>query len=421
MTSRVTCDKEINEPSNDHNEPPRLQHDKPERPREVMENESPKAQEQIIQPTNRDTKMIGSLPKPVDKGKGRSTTTKVLRQSKTTPHQHPIYQSLDMPEDSRILIILRRPFLAIAYVMIDVYDKKITLRIASANEIDEKKPELKDLTSHLEYAYLYNDKCFPIIISSKLSEKEKGLLLHVLEKSKGEIAWKMSDIKGISPSFCTHKILMEDDFKPVIQPQRRLNPKVQDVDAKPRHIQWVLLLQGFNIEIKDRKGAEYLVAYHLSRLENPHMEMLNERELADEFPNDHLIMLKTKFNDDEPWYVDFVNYIVGKVVPPKWTSKKRNRFYSQVKNYFWDEYYAFKLCADNIMRRCVAGSEILEILAYCHSGATGGHHSAYVTERKVYEFGFYWPSVFKDAKEYVMKCDTCQIRKYIIKERNASK
>ncbi|GJZ28973.1 DNA-directed DNA polymerase [Tanacetum coccineum] len=70
---------------------------------------------------------------------------------------------------------------------------------ASASEINEKKLELKDLPRHLEYAYLH------------------------------AIAWKMSDIKGISPSYCTHKILIEDDFKPVIQPQRRLNPKVQDV------------------------------------------------------------------------------------------------------------------------------------------------------------------------------------------------
>ncbi|GJX77041.1 hypothetical protein Tco_0816423 [Tanacetum coccineum] len=100
---------------------------------------------------------------------------------------------------------------------------------ANTNEIEEKKPELKDLSSHLEYALLYNNKSFPIIISSKLSEKEKRLLLQVLEKRKGAIAWKMLDIKGISPSLCTYKILMEDDFKPVIQPQRRLNPKVQDV------------------------------------------------------------------------------------------------------------------------------------------------------------------------------------------------
>ncbi|GKD70407.1 hypothetical protein Tco_1324497 [Tanacetum coccineum] len=66
---------------------------------------------------------------------------------------------------------------------------------ASANEIDEKRPELKNLPNHLEYTYLQDDKSFPIIISSKLSEKETKLLLQVLEKRKGAIAWKMSDIK----------------------------------------------------------------------------------------------------------------------------------------------------------------------------------------------------------------------------------
>ncbi|GKE02127.1 reverse transcriptase domain-containing protein [Tanacetum coccineum] len=68
---------------------------------------------------------------------------------------------------------------------------------------------------------------------------------------------------------------------------------------------------------------------------------------------------------------------------------------------------AFKLCSDNVMRRCVAGNEILEILAHCHSRPTRGHHSVSITGRKVYESGFYWPSIFKDAKDYVMKCDAC--------------
>ncbi|GKA78422.1 DNA-directed DNA polymerase [Tanacetum coccineum] len=100
---------------------------------------------------------------------------------------------------------------------------------ASASEIDEKKPELKDLPSHLEYAYLKGDKTHPVIISSKLTKKEKVSLLQVLEKHEGAIAQKMSDIKGINMSFCTHKILMEESFKPVIQLQRRLNLKDQDV------------------------------------------------------------------------------------------------------------------------------------------------------------------------------------------------
>ncbi|GJW35725.1 reverse transcriptase domain-containing protein [Tanacetum coccineum] len=60
------------------------------------------------------------------------------------------------------------------------------------------------------------------------------------------------------------------------------------------------------------------------------------------------------------------------------------------------------------MRRCVTGNEILEIFAHCHSGPTEGHHSASITGRKVYESGFYWASIFKDAKYYVMRCDACQ-------------
>ncbi|GJR66411.1 reverse transcriptase domain-containing protein [Tanacetum coccineum] len=90
------------------------------------------------------------------------------------------------------------------------------------------------------------------------------------------------------------------------------------------------------------------------------------------------------------------------------TFEERKRFLSQVKTYFWEEPYAFKLCADNIMRRCVAGNETLKILAHCHLGPIGGHHSANVTAKKVYESGFYWPSVFKDVNKYVRRCDACQ-------------
>ncbi|GJS00625.1 reverse transcriptase domain-containing protein [Tanacetum coccineum] len=127
--------------------------------------------------------------------------------------------------------------------------------------------------------------------------------------------------------------------------------------------------------LKKHKEIKDLAADHSSRLENLHMEVLTEREIADEFFDEHLMALNTKSNNDEPWYADFINYIVGKVVPQNWTFEKR--------------------------KRCVAGRETLEILAHCHSGHTGGHHSANITAKKVYESEFYWPSVFKDANEYV--------------------
>ncbi|GJY85882.1 reverse transcriptase domain-containing protein [Tanacetum coccineum] len=127
-----------------------------------------------------------------------------------------------------------------------------------------------------------------------------------------------------------------------------------------------------------RSWAENLAANHLSRLENLDLGTFTKEEITDEFPDEHLMILKAKLNNNEPWYADY------------------------------DEPYAFKLCPNNVMRICVAGSEILEILAHCHSGPTGGHHSASITRRKVYESGFYWPSIFKDAKDYVMRCNACQ-------------
>ncbi|GJX39358.1 reverse transcriptase domain-containing protein [Tanacetum coccineum] len=174
-------------------------------------------------------------------------------------------------------------------------------------------------------------------------------------------------------------------------------------DAKLRLIRWVLLIKGFDIEIKDKKGAENLAADHLSRLENPNLGTFLEEEITDEFPDKHLMMLKAELNNDEPWYADYINYIVGNIIPPNWTPKKRRRLFSQVKYYFWDEPYAFNLCSDNVMRRCVVGNKILDILAHCHSGPTRGHHSASTTGRKVYKSRFYWPNIFKDAKNYVMK------------------
>ncbi|GJR98515.1 reverse transcriptase domain-containing protein [Tanacetum coccineum] len=129
-----------------------------------------------------------------------------------------------------------------------------------------------------------------------------------------------------------------------------------------------------------------MAADHLSRLENPNIGELAEDEIADKFPDEHLMILKAKLNDEEPWYADCVNYIVRKVIPLKWTPERRKRFFSQVRTYFWDEPYAFRLCTDNVMRRCLAGNEILEILAHCHSGPTRGHHSALITGRKGLDF-----------------------------------
>ncbi|GJY20870.1 reverse transcriptase domain-containing protein [Tanacetum coccineum] len=88
---------------------------------------------------------------------------------------------------------------------------------------------LKDLPSHLEYAFLEGTSKLPVIIAKDLKREEKEQLLKVLKSHKQAIAWKIYDIRGINPNFCTHKILMENDFKPAVQQQRRVNPKIHEV------------------------------------------------------------------------------------------------------------------------------------------------------------------------------------------------
>ncbi|GJX12250.1 reverse transcriptase domain-containing protein [Tanacetum coccineum] len=101
------------------------------------------------------------------------------------------------------------------------------------SSVDEPpKLELKDLPSHLEYAFLEGTNKLPIIIAKNLKDEEKERLIKVLKSHKQAIAWKLSDIKGIDPQFCTHKILMEDDFKPAVQHQRRVNQKIHEVIKK---------------------------------------------------------------------------------------------------------------------------------------------------------------------------------------------
>nr|GEU48826.1 reverse transcriptase domain-containing protein [Tanacetum cinerariifolium] len=98
------------------------------------------------------------------------------------------------------------------------------------SSIDEPlEVELKDLPPHIEYAFLEGDDKLPIIIAKDLSMEEKTALIMVLKSHKRAIAWKLSDIKGIDPEFCTHKILIEEDFEPAVQHQRRVNPKIHDV------------------------------------------------------------------------------------------------------------------------------------------------------------------------------------------------
>ncbi|GJX09070.1 reverse transcriptase domain-containing protein [Tanacetum coccineum] len=174
-------------------------------------------------------------------------------------------------------------------------------------------------------------------------------------------------------------------------------------DAKPRLIHWILLLQEFDIEIKDRKGTENVAADHLSRIEND--EKSDDSEVDDNFPRETLMEINTK---DEPWFAYFANYLVGDVIPKGMTYQQKNKFFSDLKHYFWEEPYLFKVCSDSIIRCCVSGSDPRTFLDQCHDRPTGGHYGPNVTAKKVLDSGFYWPKMIKEAHTLIRLCEACQ-------------
>nr|GEW34872.1 DNA-directed DNA polymerase [Tanacetum cinerariifolium] len=490
--------------------------------------------------------------------------------------------------------------------------------------------KLKDLPPHLEYAFLEGDDKLLVIIAKDLKDDEKTNLIKVLKSHKQALAWQLSDIKGINLEFCTHKILMEDDFKPVVQHQRRVNPKIHEVikkkvlklldarliypisdspwvspvhcvpkkggftvieneenkliptrlvtgwrvcidyqklndatrkdhfpllfidqmlerlagneyycfldgfsgyfqipidpqdqtkttftypyrafacrripfslcnalgtfqrcmmaifhdmiektmevfrddflvfgnsfgtclshldkmlkwckdtnlclnweksyfmakegiflghkisknvievdkakvdviaklphpttvkdhsalkylfnkqDAKPRLLLWVLLHQEFDITVRDKKGVENLAVDHLSRLENPHQSVLDKNKINETFPLETLNVVSFCGNSSTIWFAKFSNYHAENFVVKGMSSQQKNKFFKDVKHYFWDDPFLFKICADQVIWRCVHDQEAIDILKACNNGPTKGHHGPNYTAKKVENF-----------------------------------
>ncbi|XP_075483669.1 uncharacterized protein LOC142523823 [Primulina tabacum] len=186
---------------------------------------------------------------------------------------------LDMEEDQETPLIFGRPFLATGKALIDVHKGELTLRVGrmtkdslercllesvstvdeddwdvreellalntlpkekinaqleelledASKEVPTASPALKDLPSHLCYAFLDESSSYPVIISSALTIEEKDKLLRVLREFKSALGWTISDIKGISPTVCMHNILMQESYSPYVDHQRRLNPAMKEV------------------------------------------------------------------------------------------------------------------------------------------------------------------------------------------------
>nr|GEZ07860.1 reverse transcriptase domain-containing protein [Tanacetum cinerariifolium] len=141
-------------------------------------------------------------------------------------------------------------------------------------------------------------------------------------------------------------------------------------DAKALLLRWILLLQEFDFNVIDTKGAKNYDADYLSRLENPYKNVFDPKEINDTFPLESLNKVAHQ-DPSTPWFADFANYHAGNFI-------------------------------------IKAGQESIDILNACHSRPTGGYYGANYTEKKVFDSGFYSPTIYKDAFKLVKRCDSCQ-------------
>nr|GEW66381.1 reverse transcriptase domain-containing protein [Tanacetum cinerariifolium] len=307
--------------------------------------------------------------------------------------------------------------------------------------------ELKDLPPHLKYAFLEGNNKLPFIIAKELEDKEKSALIKMLERLAGNEFYCFLD--GFSGYFqisidphdqekttftcpygtfayrrmpfgldnapgtfqrCMLVIFHDMVEKTIIvhTDHSALKYLFAKKDAKVRLLRWVLLLQEFDFKVLDMKGAENLAADHLSQLENPYENVLDPKGINETFPLKTLSMVTFRGDSSAPWFTDFANYHAGNFIVKGMTSQQKNKFFKYVKHYFWDYPFLFKICADQVIRRCVHGKEALDILEACHNGPTRGHHGVNLTAKKVFDSGFFWPTIYKDAYEFVKNYDLCQ-------------
>ena len=167
-----------------------------------------------------------------------------------------------------------------------------------------------------------------------------------------------------------------------------------------RVTRWLLILQEFNITVLDRPGKQNTVADFLSRIQNTK----EDSPVEDKFPDEYLFAVTIK----TPWYADIANYLVTGKLPPHLFPSERRKIIQESSKYSWISNELFKTGPDLVIRRCVREDEMPDILKACHDEPCGRHFADKRTAYKILSLGYCWPSLFKDAKQYVKRCDSCQ-------------
>ncbi|XP_015962964.1 uncharacterized protein LOC107486901 [Arachis duranensis] len=310
---------------------------------------------------------------------------------------------LDMEEEANTSIILGKPFLATAGATIDVQKGELVLR-------SHEEKMIFNVFKAMSYP---KESIGEYMMVDTIEQIVQGVLEE--EQCEGTIELEQQTPRGELPQGTKESSIMinhkdnNGEGEPKLE-LKTLPPSLKYAnlalkylltkkESKLRLIRWILLLQEFDIEIKDRSGAENKVANHLSRIpqeeEGAHHLAVNES-----FPDEQLMMIQ-----ETPWFADIANFKAIGELPTNINKDMRRKLIKDAKYYIWDEPYLFKKCTDRILRRCISHGEGQEVLWQCHGYAYGGHFSGERIAAKVLQCEFYWPSIFKDAKDLVSRCD----------------
>ncbi|PIN09422.1 DNA-directed DNA polymerase [Handroanthus impetiginosus] len=261
--------------------------------------------------------------------------------------------------------------------------------------------ELKPFPNHPRYAYLGESNTLPVIISYSLSYVQAEKLLRELRNHKSAIEWTIANIKGISPSFCMYKILLEDDQKPSVKSQRRLNPIMKEVRCMMAIFTYMEenFLEVFMNDIsvyensfdECRNNLSLILKRYFSKISKPIYNLL-EKDIPFKFKDACLLafnelkgrLISTPIITIPNWAVPFElmydanDFAIGAVL-----AQQNKKFLFDTQRYFWDEPFLFKQCYNNILRHCVPEVEINDILEQCHASPSSGHFQGDRTAAKI--------------------------------------
>ncbi|GJX11407.1 reverse transcriptase domain-containing protein [Tanacetum coccineum] len=324
-------------------------------------------------------KVVGSV-KPQWKPTGRHFA--LYDNCPLTRIMEPIVEPLELTpsvsSSSKVTMISRFP------------DCKLSDRKAGSKGISVGRTVADSSTERLKRATTYVFRRFDLSLLSRSSTRTASI------RESGTSV--LEDLKALSWKSCQEGSLLN------------LSDHSKYEHVGPKFSEWRIeeKITKFDVEIRDKKGAENLAADHLSRLENPHQSDPEKKEITETFPLETLGMVTFRGDSNTPWFADIANYHAGNFIVKGMSSQQKKKFFKDVKHYFWDDPYLFRICADQVIRRCVYGQEAVDILTACHNGPTRGHHGANYTAKKVFDSGFYWPTIYRDAHDLVTRCDACQ-------------